>query len=149
MKQFKLLSILLICSVFFFYACNDKTDSQKKETSKPFKQVQLNTPATSPTSQNAEGVWHYYCSKGCSGGSGAAGNCSTCSGALTHNQAYHTNTNKTPNNGSSNQSGTESGKNSAGAWHYTCSKGCAGGSGAAGNCGSCGSNLSHNQAYHQ
>jgi len=149
MKYFKLLSILLLCSLFFFYACNNKTDSQKKETSKPFKQVPLNTTATSPVSQNAEGVWHYYCSKGCSGGSGAAGNCSTCSGALSHNQAYHTNVNKTPTNDSFNQSSPETGKNAAGVWHYTCLKGCSGGAAATGNCGSCGGNLSHNQAYHQ
>ena len=145
MKYFKLLSILLLCSVFFFSACNDKADSQKKP-SKPFKQVQLNTPTTS---QNAGGVWHYYCSKGCAGGSGAAGNCNNCSGALTHNQAYHTNANKTPTNESFNQSNAETGKNSAGVWHYTCLKGCSGGAAATGNCGSCGGNLTHNQAYHQ
>ncbi len=39
--------------------------------------------------QNAKGVWHFICSKGCEGGSGAAGTCGKCSGALTHNAAYH------------------------------------------------------------
>ena len=149
MKYFKILSILLFSSVIFFYACNNKTDSQKKETSKPFKQVPLNTTTTSQASQNAEGVWHYFCRKGCAGGSGAAGNCSTCGSTLTHNQAYHTNTNKTPTNAPFNQSSAETGKNSAGVWHYTCVKGCSGGAAATGNCGSCGGNLTHNQAYHQ
>ncbi len=149
MKYFKLLAILLFCSGIFFYACNDKTNSQKKETTKPFKQVPLNTPRTSQTSQNAEGVWHYTCSKGCVGGSGAVGNCGTCGGALAHNKAFHTNANNTPTNAPFNQSSTEPGKNSAGVWHYTCVKGCSGGAAATGNCGSCGGNLAHNQAYHQ
>ena len=33
-------------------------------------------------------------------------------------------------------------------WHYTCSKGCAGGAGSAVNCVTCGGLLVHNQAYH-
>ncbi len=45
------------------------------------------TPANS--AQNAAGVFHYICSNGCAGGSGAQGNCATCGSALTHNQAYH------------------------------------------------------------
>ncbi|MDY7396957.1 hypothetical protein UMM65_17050 [Aureibaculum sp. 2210JD6-5] len=47
-----------------------------------------NPPAAAP-SQNAAGVFHYTCSNGCAGGSGTAGNCATCGGALAHNQAYH------------------------------------------------------------
>ncbi|MDX1940989.1 MAG: hypothetical protein SFU99_10590 [Saprospiraceae bacterium] len=42
-----------------------------------------------PPAQNAAGVYHYICSNGCAGGSGAAGNCATCGTALAHNQAYH------------------------------------------------------------
>lgn len=39
--------------------------------------------------QNANGVWHYICSSGCTGGAGAKGTCATCGAALAHNQAYH------------------------------------------------------------
>lgn len=42
----------------------------------------------------------------------------------------------------------EPAQNSEGVWHYTCTKGCVGGSGVAENCGICGSPLAHNQAYH-
>ncbi|MFT5846540.1 MAG: hypothetical protein ACJARX_000412 [Psychroserpens sp.] len=50
------------------------------------------TPPPAPPkepAQNAAGVWHYTCANGCLGGSGAAGTCSTCNSALSHNQAYH------------------------------------------------------------
>ncbi|WP_298237966.1 hypothetical protein [uncultured Algibacter sp.] len=46
------------------------------------------TPTTN-SSQNASGVFHYTCSNGCLGGSGSAGNCSTCGNTLAHNAAYH------------------------------------------------------------
>ncbi|MCB0554873.1 MAG: hypothetical protein KDD02_15080 [Phaeodactylibacter sp.] len=39
--------------------------------------------------QNAAGVYHYTCTNGCAGGSGAQGTCATCGAALAHNQAYH------------------------------------------------------------
>ena len=39
--------------------------------------------------QNSLGVWHYTCTAGCPGGSGAMGNCTTCGAALVHNDAYH------------------------------------------------------------
>lgn len=53
------------------------------------------TPGTPPVStsvepaQNAAGVWHYTCPKGCAGGGGSAGKCATCGGDLAHNTAYH------------------------------------------------------------
>jgi hypothetical protein len=51
-------------------------------------------PATPPTptpepAQNAAGVWHYTCAKGCPGGAGSATVCATCGGTLVHNTAYH------------------------------------------------------------
>ena len=52
----------------------------------------LTPPITLPTTepaQNAAGVWHYTCGKGCAGGGGAVGPCGTCGGALAHNAAYH------------------------------------------------------------
>jgi hypothetical protein len=45
-------------------------------------------PAPEPA-QNAAGVWHYVCSKGCAGGSGKRGYCDKCGAGLDHNTAYH------------------------------------------------------------
>ncbi|MFN7116279.1 MAG: hypothetical protein ACK4TA_05730 [Saprospiraceae bacterium] len=53
-------------------------------------QVQtVQTPQTQEPAQNAAGVWHYICSKGCEGGSGTRGMCAKCGAGLDHNQAYH------------------------------------------------------------
>ena len=169
MKYFNILAILLFSLALSFQACNnDKSDSTQETTTLPAppSSVNPNTPVTatpSPTespAQNAAGVWHYTCSKGCAGGAGAAGVCSTCGGPLAHNQAYHS----TPNAPTTTTTTTTSpltttppaatnpnpspAQNAAGVWHYTCSKGCPGGAGAAGTCGSCGGALAHNQAYH-
>ncbi len=56
-------------------------------TSTPLVPQQV-TKAPEPP-QNADGVWHYTCSAGCSGGAGGAGSCSQCGNALSHNSAYH------------------------------------------------------------
>ena len=48
-----------------------------------------NTPATPSPAQNAKGIYHYTCNKGCYGGSGTASNCTNCGEQLAHNQAYH------------------------------------------------------------
>jgi ribosomal protein S27E len=157
MKYFKILAILLFSSVISFYACNDNTNSPKKETPKPFEVSNSPTPtnattpnaATPEASQNAGGVWHYICIKGCAGGAESAVNCDTCGSLLAHNQAYHANANSTPIPiPFLTPPAAEAGKNTAGVWHYTCAKGCAGGSGSAVNCENCGSLLAHNQAYH-
>ena len=47
-----------------------------------------NAKAPEPA-QNADGVWHYTCSNGCSGGAGSALACGTCGSTLAHNSAYH------------------------------------------------------------
>ena len=159
MKYLKILPILLFCSVISFFACNDTTKSQKEEAPKQFEASDLptltnapnSTNATPEPSQNAGGVWHYTCAKGCDGGAGSAVNCNTCGDLLVHNQAYHAKANSTPTSTSipfMNPPAVESGKNTAGVWHYTCEKGCEGGAGAAGNCSSCGTTLTHNTAYH-
>lgn len=44
-----------------------------------------------PSAQNAKGVFHYTCPKGCAGGAAGAGKCATCGGELAHNQAFHNN----------------------------------------------------------
>lgn len=46
-------------------------------------------PPTAEPAQNAKGVWHYTCPKGCEGGAGAQGACAKCGTALAHNAAYH------------------------------------------------------------
>ena len=51
------------------------------------------TPTPKPTqaepAQNAKGIWHWTCAKGCEGGAGGAGNCAKCGGPLSHNSTYH------------------------------------------------------------
>lgn len=49
----------------------------------------VQAPQTQEPAQNAAGVWHYVCSKGCAGGSGERGFCSKCNAGLVHNAAYH------------------------------------------------------------
>ncbi len=161
MKYQKIFAILIFGSVLTFFACNNNTNSSKNEPLKPFEASDLPTSksstnqnnATTEASQNTEGVWHYTCSKGCAGGAGSAVNCNNCGSLLVHNQAYHAKANNTNSTPSSipfmNPPTAESGKNTAGVWHYTCEKGCAGGAGAAGNCSTCSSPLVHNAAYHQ
>ena len=149
MKYFKILTILLFSSVITFYSCNDSTKTPKQETDKTVEVKDSPTP-TNTTSQNDGKVWHYTCNKGCAGGAAAAGNGSTCCGILAHNAAFHANdANNTNASPLVNPPPTNTGKNAAGVWHYTCGKGCEGGSGTAGACGTCGSTLNHNQAYHQ
>ncbi len=151
MKYFKIIT-LLFSSVIFFYACNGSTKASKQETLKPLEVLDSTTPlnATTPNPatleppQNAGGVWHYTCNKGCPGGAGTAVNCDNCGGLLAHNTTYHANANSTPTSPAAEPS-----QNKAGVWHYTCGKGCVGGSGTSGACGTCGSALAHNTTYHQ
>ncbi|MEH6535900.1 MAG: hypothetical protein V7719_05880 [Psychroserpens sp.] len=162
MKYFKIIA-LLFSSVIFFYACNDTTKASKQETLKPLKVLDSTTPlnVTIPNStalepsQNAGGVWHYTCRKGCAGGAGSAVNCDNCGGLLAHNTTYHANANSAPTstapyaNPTAAAPAAEPSQNKAGVWHYTCGKGCVGGSGASGACSTCGGALAHNTAYHQ
>jgi hypothetical protein len=107
--------------------------------------------------QNAKGVWHYTCPKGCAGGAGAAQACAKCGTTLVHNTAYHENATPSvaanPVPGAANQPVAppkpEPAQNAKGVWHYTCAAGCAGGAGAATACAKCGKTLVHNATYHQ
>ena len=54
----------------------------------PFSNVPAPNSTPSPA-QNAYGDYHYTCPNGHAGGSGTAGNCSSCGATLTHNQLYH------------------------------------------------------------
>lgn len=169
MKYFRILTILVFSSVITFSSCKDKEDTNiETETTQDATRQPLQVfdspnatnaatpnPATLETAQNAQGVWHYNCAKGCAGGAGAAGNCATCGSPLAHNTAYHNDANNptqnnTPTNPAAQTPPTpEPSQNTAGVWHYTCAQGCAGGAGSAVACSSCGSTLAHNTAYHQ
>jgi len=166
MKYFKIFPILLFCFAVSVQSCKDSATDSATEGTESMEVTDSPMPPSPPTTepaQNAAGVWHYTCGKGCAGGGGSAGtNCATCGGPLAHNQAYHANDNANPTNPTiapptnpTNAMPTtvppptaEPAQNAAGVWHYTCGKGCAGGAGALGNCLKCGGALAHNQAYH-
>jgi hypothetical protein len=112
-------------------------------------------PAPTEPPQNASGVWHYTCPKGCKKGGGAATPCATCGVTLVHNTAYHgaaAQPSKDPVSTTPSPTPTptpEPAQNKAGVWHYTCADGCAGGAGSASPCAKCSKTLVHNTAYHQ
>lgn len=102
-------------------------------------------------------VKHYICLNNCeNSGSDTQGVCPTCQNPYAHNDAFHANDFlksgplNVPNNTTapSNTQNTAPAQNRYGFYHYTCSKGCAGGSGIEENCKTCGNPLEHNQAYH-
>lgn len=51
--------------------------------------LQQGMPPTNEPPQNADGVWHFTCPNGCSGGAGAQQACGSCGATLAHNSAYH------------------------------------------------------------
>lgn len=121
-----------------------------------------NPAAKQEPPQNAAGVWHYTCPKGCKGGAGAANPCAKCGATLAHNAAYHpqqtpptTTTTAAPAAPAGLSADptavkkVEPPQNKAGVWHYTCPDGCAGGGGSAVACQKCSKMLVHNTAYHQ
>jgi hypothetical protein len=63
-------------------------DAQNQATPPPTPTPNPATPTEEPA-QNAAGVWHYTCAKGCAGGAGTTTACSSCGGMLAHNAAYH------------------------------------------------------------
>lgn len=116
--------------------------------------------ALAEPAQNAAGVWHYTCPKGCAGGGGMASPCATCGTTMTHNTAYHANDGapKPGNPATATQAAPtmaapaqkpEPAQNAAGVWHYTCPGGCSGGAGMASPCAKCGKTLTHNGEYHK
>lgn len=158
MKYFKIITLILLSSTISFYSCKEDVKAPKQETKV------INTPTISNTtpqnpasviaSKNTGKVWHYTCIKGCAGGGDATGNCKNCNSVLVHNAAFHAQANTIQSSSpfatpAATNTKTEPSQNLAGVWHYTCTKGCAGGAGAAGNCRTCNNPLSHNAAYHQ
>ena len=144
---------------------NNSADSTKLATEEAIGQPGATAPAdpaapaaSNEPPQNAAGVWHYTCPKGCTGGAGAASPCSQCGTTLVHNQTYHgasqpaaapTATTTGGTTAAAPQGKNEPPQNAKGVWHYTCPKGCAGGSGAASPCPQCGTAMTHNSVYHQ
>lgn len=160
MKYFKIITMLLLSSVLFFYSCNDKSKTPEQDTAKPAEVSDTTKkPVISPTAepaQNASGVWHYTCRTGCAGGAGSAVKCETCGNFLAHNTTYHAKANSTtdtspfatPAPTTRPATTPEPAQNAAGVWHYTCTKGHAGGAGSAVACKTCSTTLTHNKAYH-
>lgn len=174
----KVKSILLLAAAaatVFFFSCKNDGDAARDAAVEQIQQGQpaaadpaaAPNPATPEPAQNAAGVWHYTCPKGCEGGAGSAVACAKCGTTLAHNAAYHPPTNATPEAAPTNSTTSlppgispvpdptapakkpEPAQNAKGVWHYTCSAGCAGGAGSAVACAKCGKTLAHNATYHQ
>lgn len=170
------LSSILCCSALLmlglFSACgNDSEATQNTPADNTAVPGALGTEATPGAplpepAQNAQGLWHYTCPKGCAGGAGTATACATCGETLVHSQTYHGTTQQapapesmaTPMGGANTTQMTppappttkpEPPQNAAGVWHYTCASGCSGGAGAATPCATCGKALVHNTSYHK
>jgi len=174
MKFLTYLTVLAFSASILFSACKNDGDAAREAAVESLTPGQpaagdaaaVTPPTTTPEPpQNAAGVWHYTCPKGCAGGGGSAVACATCGTTLAHNAAYHpptpapgaapaTNVTTLPEgitqvpNPTQTQT-PEPAQNAAGVWHYTCASGCAGGGGSAVACAKCGKTLAHNQAYHK
>ena len=97
------LQIALLLCLFTFMACqnsdsnnanNESQDTVQQETpaaTPPAAQPAAPTqaPQTAEPAQNASGVWHFICPKGCKDGAGSAIACAHCGETLVHNQGYH------------------------------------------------------------
>ena len=147
-----LISLFAIALVLF--ACNKEV--KKKSTTIPAQDIPLNERAIPPlpgtsASNSVIGGAHYICPKNCINGNGpGAGACPVCQTDMAHNQGFHVGQNSnaaTPASPASTPA-TSDGPNANGQYHYTCSKGCAGGKGKAGPCANCGETLAHNAAFH-
>ena len=168
MKFLSFLIVTALCAITFFSACGNEGDAARDAAVESAGGAAVGDQATAPNPatptpeppQNADGVWHYTCPKGCAGGAGSAVPCPACGTTLAHNTAYHaSNTPATTPTTLGSPDITpitppvtptaEPPQNAAGVWHYTCPAGCAGGAGSAVACSKCGQTLAHNTAYHQ
>lgn len=168
MKFHTLLSIAALCALAISSSC--KNDGGASKDASLQSEEALNNavtpatptakPATPEPPQNAAGVWHFTCPKGCAGGAGSSIPCATCGTPLNHNQLYHgpavPPASANPSAALGPTEGAPPGgkqpeppQNAAGVWHFTCPGGCAGGAGSAIACPKCGKKLEHNNAYHQ
>jgi len=139
----KTIKIILFFILAIFISC-------KEEKPKPILQENNQTAS----------VKHYVCANKCeNSGSDVAGTCPVCKNQYLHNDAFHSQDllkngplNVPKYNGGNPAANAPAApspaQNSFGIYHYTCNKGCSGGSGSATNCTNCGEPLAHNQAYH-
>lgn len=180
MAFLKTFSFLFLGNILFLSACTNNSKESTNDSNTEQQKILLpadinktpslpnntNTTQTTPPpvnqepAQNSDGIWHFTCSNGCTGGAGSAENCKTCGTLLVHNASYH---NQDPNTTMPqqniptpetkivipDQNTPEPAQNATGIWHYTCEKGCPGGAGTATACVTCGTTLAHNTAYHQ
>lgn len=92
------LSLFVLLAVVCFNSCkNDKKETSPAATETPAAPAPAATEAqaapapaqSTEPAQNAKGIWHYTCPKGCEGGAGIQTSCAKCGGPLQHNAAYH------------------------------------------------------------
>ena len=168
MKISSLFTIALFAAFTLVTACKNKADETSNQPiSAPVDSSGIfnaqNTSEPAPTNPNEP---HWKCPKNCAGSGGAAqGKCPVCGSDYVHNAAYHGTPpaagsspsdpikinpeNSTATPAQTPPPATASAQNAKGVFHYTCSKGCAGGAASAGNCAKCGNALTHNAAFHQ
>jgi hypothetical protein len=165
-----LVTLLFALSVTIFSAsCKRDAASTTDATTTTAPDASGTTPAAVPSAATpataaAGGVKHYICPNNCANSGGdVAGTCPTCGTTYLHNDAFHNQASTTPAQPSvtapqnvtapaapniTMPQSNDPAQNAAGVWHYTCTKGCAGGSGGMGKCAKCGGDLAHNAAYH-
>lgn len=171
MKLFVTLLFALSVSLFSTSCKRDAASTTTDAATTTAPAADGTTPAAAPalaapaaTAAATGAVKHYICPKNCpNSGGDVAGTCPTCGSTYLHNDAFHNQGATTPAqpavsapaNVSAPTAPTitmpqsnDPAQNAAGVWHYTCAKGCPGGSGAMGKCSKCGGDLAHNAAYH-
>lgn len=159
-------SLLIALAIMAFVACQRDKQPAANQTQAPLEMPAPNTSAPATTAL----VQHFTCPNNCANSGGMqAGTCPSCGAQYVHNAAFH---DQPGNSNAGNQQlppapiltnpqptmqppqtplptpQGEPDQNAAGAWHYICSAGCAGGSGKRGYCSKCGAGLNHNDAYH-
>ena len=154
MKHF----FLLIISCFLFQFCSNAPDrpapvmtpAQHEQVNQESAALQAQKAAQNAAASAQGSALHYYCTTHPQIGGGAAGTCSECGNAFTHNQAFHNAPAAPAANGAipTPPTSAEPAINAAGVYHYTCPNGHTGGGGGATPCGECGTTLVHNTAYH-
>lgn len=150
---------IIIISLFLFASCNS-TPERPEAVMTAEQNARVAAESASIAAQKASqaaiasaagsGLPHYYCTTHPTNGADAAGSCSICGNALTHNQAYHNAPNESTAPGANGAvtPPVEPTLNAAGVFHYTCPNGHSGGGGGATPCAECGTTLVHNTAYH-
>lgn len=166
MKQVMSMLLMAMMVIFIGACANDEAGAEAEATGEAASAAEQVPEVTFPSQPAAAvpagTVMHYTCPKNCVGSGGPAkGKCPVCGTEYVHNDAFHANDQKpqTPPGAAPGaapgatpptiQQTPEPAQNAKGVWHYTCTKGHAGGAGEIKPCATCGAMLVHNQAYHQ